>query len=71
MQLNARSTAERPFRLSRKVSQMRSAIICGQCGEPLVIPEWSEWLDASHARHLWHCDACGYSFETTVQFAAA
>jgi rubrerythrin len=35
------------------------------------MPEYSEWLDAGYARHLWQCDACGYTFETTVHFAAA
>jgi hypothetical protein len=46
-------------------------IECAQCGEPLFMPEWSEYLDEHRARHLWCCDACGYKFETTVRFAAA
>lgn len=36
-----------------------------------MMPEWTEWLDVGHARHVWQCDACGYTFETTVSFAAA
>jgi hypothetical protein len=49
----------------------RPALECAQCGEQLYIPEWSEYLDDSRARHLWCCDACGYKFETLVRFAAA
>jgi primosomal protein N' len=44
---------------------------CAQCGAPLYIPEWSEYLDTHRARHLWRCEKCDYNFETTVQFAAA
>lgn len=50
---------------------LRSANRCAQCGEHLVMPEWSEHIDARRVRHLWECDACGYSFETTVVLAAA
>jgi ribosomal protein L37AE/L43A len=42
-----------------------------QCGEPIDLSEWSEDLDSRRARHLWHCDTCGVSFETTVRIAAA
>lgn len=49
----------------------RPVLECAQCGERLFVPEWSEYLDDRHARHLWRCEDCGYSFETTVRFAAA
>ena len=49
----------------------RPVIECAQCGEQLFIPEWSEYVDDRRARHLWCWEACGYSFETTVRFAAA
>lgn len=58
-------------RPATRFQRSRPAIECRQCGEPIFIPEWSEWLDAGRARHLWQCEACGYAFETTVQFAAA
>jgi len=57
--------------LLRRSMRYRPAHECAQCGEALYLPEFSEWLDSGHARHLWQCDACGYTFETTVQFAAA
>jgi transcription elongation factor Elf1 len=54
-----------------KFARSRPVIECAQCGEQLFVPEWSEWVDARHVRHLWECDACGYAFETTVRFAAS
>ncbi len=59
-------------RQSFKMSPRRSAgNECAQCGEPIDMPEWSEWLNPACARHLWRCMACDYTFETTVHFAAA
>jgi hypothetical protein len=46
-------------------------IECAQCGERIYIPEWSECVDGNRVRHLWQCEACGTSFETTVRVAAA
>lgn len=42
---------------------------CAQCGERLFLPEWSEHVDERRVRYLWHCECCGYSFETTVRIA--
>ncbi|MCX7310517.1 MAG: hypothetical protein NTV56_02070 [Alphaproteobacteria bacterium] len=44
----------------------RPVVPCAQCGDILLAPEWSEYLDDRHVRHLWSCDACGYEFETEV-----
>ena len=49
----------------------RPLIECAQCGESIDIPEWSENLEGGHVRHLWICESCGYSFETTIRGAAA
>ncbi|MBI1202811.1 MAG: hypothetical protein GC182_09900 [Rhodopseudomonas sp.] len=57
--------------IGRTVGQMRQTNCCAQCHEPLILPEWTEWLDVGRARHLWQCEVCGYAFETTVHFAAA
>src|SRR4029077_968361 len=40
----------------------RPGVPCAQCGKTLFAPEWSEYLDDRHIRHLWSCDACGYEF---------
>lgn len=49
----------------------RGLIECAQCGNGLFMPEWSELVDARRVRHLWQCEACGCSFETTVIVPAA
>jgi hypothetical protein len=49
---------------------VRPIVDCAQCGERIYAAEWSEYIDACHARHLWSCDRCGYSFETLVKFPA-
>jgi hypothetical protein len=41
---------------------------CGQCGQIVWMPEWTEYLSEHRARHLWTCDSCGYRFETVVAF---
>jgi transcription elongation factor Elf1 len=44
---------------------------CPQCGEWLLAPDWSEYLDTRCVRHTWSCEACDYQFETAVFFAEA
>jgi hypothetical protein len=53
-----------------KFARSRSLIECAQCGDRIYIPEWSECLDRGRIRHLWQCEACGYTSETTVRFEA-
>ena len=48
----------------------RPVVECAQCGQHIFAPEWSEYLDDRHARHLWECEACGYEFEPQVCFPA-
>jgi transcription elongation factor Elf1 len=43
---------------------------CAQCGEQLLIPEWTEHVTQHSVRHLWKCEVCGYAFETTVSYAS-
>jgi ribosomal protein L37AE/L43A len=42
---------------------------CPQCGEWLLAPDWSEYLDTRCVRHNWSCESCDYQFETVVYFA--
>jgi hypothetical protein len=44
---------------------------CPQCGEWLLAPDWSEYLNERRVRHTWSCEACSYAFETDVFFAEA
>ena len=41
---------------------------CAQCRETILMPAWSEHVSERRIRHLWQCDACGYTFETLVCF---
>jgi hypothetical protein len=54
-----------------RFARSRPVIECAQCGERLYLPEWSECLEGTRVRHVWQCDACDYSFETTVCLEAA
>jgi transposase len=53
---------------SRLTSVPRFSKSCAQCGEVMVLPEWSEYMSERRVRHLWICDSCGYRFETVVGF---
>jgi len=57
-----------PSRSVRTFHQSRPFMPCAQCGDALFAPEWSEYLDDRHIRHLWSCDDCGYEFETLVRY---
>jgi len=41
-------------------------IKCARCGEPLIAPERSEYVDAHRVRHVWKCEPCNYSFSATI-----
>ena len=43
---------------------------CAQCGAAINAAEWTERLDDRRVRHLWVCDACGYTFDTAARFPA-
>lgn len=57
------------FRKKDNQARMRPRIECAQCGEDLYLPEWSESLPDGRVRHLWRCEICDYTFETTIRFA--
>lgn len=54
---------------SSRFTPPRPITECAQCGDQLFLPEWSEHMDERCVRHLWKCEACGYSFETTFVYA--
>jgi predicted nucleic-acid-binding Zn-ribbon protein len=39
---------------------------CKKCGEPLIAPEWSEFVSEGLILNLWSCTKCGCRFETEV-----
>jgi rubredoxin len=44
---------------------------CPQCGQWLLAPDWSEYVNTRCVRHSWSCEVCDYQFETAVYFAEA
>ena len=42
---------------------------CLCCGETMLLPEWSGYLDQHRVQHLWQCEVCGYKFQTLISFA--
>ena len=46
----------------------RPLMTCAQCGEPIHMAKWAEYLDERRVRHEWECEACGYNFETLACF---
>lgn len=54
---------------ARNSAAPRPMIECAQCGDHLLLPESSEYLENSSIRHLWECEACGYAFETTIVYS--
>jgi len=53
---------------SQLYAHARPIVPCAQCGHRIYGPDWSEYPDDCHARHLWSCESCGYQFETYVRF---
>ena len=43
---------------------------CEKCGEPLIAPEWSEYVSEDVVHNLWSCTKCGCEFETKVSMPA-
>lgn len=52
-----------------KLSTIRafaSPVRCPQCGDWMVAPVASEFVEGGEIRHLWECDACGESTLTSI-----
>jgi len=52
----------------RKIASPPLVNLCAQCGQPIYMPQWSEYLHEHRVRHLWACEQCDYKFETLVYF---
>lgn len=42
---------------------------CPHCGDLLIAPVASEFVEAGEIRHHWECEACGRASSTTVQLS--
>ena len=52
---------------SAKLSAIRSfsaPVRCPHCGDTMVAPVLSEFIEGGEIRHHWECDACGESSTT-------
>lgn len=44
--------------------------LCPHCGDLLVAPEASEWVDGDEIRHHWACESCGGSSCTSIELTS-
>lgn len=44
---------------------------CPHCGDSMVAPVTSEFVEHGEIRHHWECDACGKRSCTSVEFERA
>ena len=54
---------------SPKLAGIRSfaaPVRCPHCGDPMVAPVLSEFVEDSEIRHHWECDACGEPSSTSI-----
>jgi|AmaraimetFIIA100_FD_contig_31_37624230_length_334_multi_4_in_0_out_0_1 hypothetical protein len=54
---------------SLELSRLYPVVKCAQCGAQLCMPECSQHIDEYRVRHIWKCEPCSYSFETTICLA--
>jgi hypothetical protein len=52
-------------RLSR-IRRFAALVRCPHCGDGLVAPVVSEFVDVGEIRHHWECDDCGRPSSTSV-----
>jgi hypothetical protein len=43
---------------------------CPYCGDRLLAPEVSEFVDGDEIRHHWSCDSCGGESRTSIELTA-
>lgn len=46
-----------------------ACLYCPHCGEPMVAPAASEFVEGHGIHHHWFCDDCGRETHTTIAFA--
>jgi formylmethanofuran dehydrogenase subunit E len=39
---------------------------CSHCGEAMIAPVMSEFVEDGEIRHHWKCDACGEASSTSI-----
>jgi len=47
-----------------------SPMRCSHCGDPMIAPMVSEFVEGGEIRHYWECDTCGEPSSTSIEFNA-
>jgi transcription elongation factor Elf1 len=48
------------------VNRSPYGLVCGECNELVIAPEWSHYVDNRQVHHFWACENCGHEIEITV-----
>ena len=59
--------------MALKLAGIRSfaaSMRCPHCGDPMIAPEMSEFVEGGEIRHHWQCDSCGGSASTSFRTEA-
>ena len=46
-------------------------LVCTECDELVIAPEWSEYVGKREVRHVWVCDNCGHELEMMVDLRSS
>jgi predicted RNA-binding Zn-ribbon protein involved in translation (DUF1610 family) len=58
---------------SPKLAGIRSfaaPVRCPHCGDLMIAPLMSEFVEGGEIRHHWECDACGEASTTAIPFTS-
>ena len=56
-----------------KLSDIRAfttSMRCPHCGDLMVAPASSEFVESGEIRHHWECDACGLPTSTSIRLTS-
>jgi transcription elongation factor Elf1 len=48
------------------IASLRQSFKCECCGQWLMAPERSTYVNEKQVAHLWVCPKCGHEFETSI-----
>jgi Zn finger protein HypA/HybF involved in hydrogenase expression len=48
------------------VASLRQSVKCESCGQWLMAPERSTYVNKEQITHLWACPQCGNEFKTSI-----
>jgi hypothetical protein len=44
-------------------------MVCTECDELVIAPEWSAHVNKGEIRHFWRCESCGHAIELAVNLS--